>query len=120
MDGIEILNQTEIMKSVWSWDVFWTTFFLFLGLSLIISFIIGLDRFEVLNSLIMGAIIGIISGGVMGGTFASIIYQVPSGTYEYQVTISEDVNFVEFNEKYEIIKQDGKIYTVVEKDTDKS
>lgn len=34
----------------------------------------------------------------------------------YQVTISDDVNFVEFNEKYEIIDQEGRIYTVRERD----
>jgi len=33
----------------------------------------------------------------------------------YQVTISEDVKFVEFNDRYKIIKQDGKIFTVEER-----
>ena len=33
----------------------------------------------------------------------------------YQVTISEDVKFSEFQEKYKIIKQDGKIFTVEER-----
>jgi hypothetical protein len=30
---------------------------------------------------------------------------------KYKVLISDDVNFVEFNEKYEVLSQDGKIYT---------
>ena len=34
---------------------------------------------------------------------------------EYKVTISDDVSLTEFNEKYEIIEQDGKIYTVRER-----
>ena len=35
---------------------------------------------------------------------------------EYKVTISDDVSLTEFNEKYEIIEQDGKIYTVRERE----
>lgn len=35
---------------------------------------------------------------------------------EYQVTISNDVPIVEFNSKYEIVNQNGKIYTIKEKE----
>ena len=35
---------------------------------------------------------------------------------EYQVTISNDVSAVEFNSKYEIVNQNGKIYTIKEKE----
>lgn len=34
----------------------------------------------------------------------------------YQVLINEKVSMTEFNEKYEIIKQEGLIYTIREKD----
>ena len=36
---------------------------------------------------------------------------------EYQVTINESVSLIEFNEKYEIIEQNGKIYTIQEINT---
>lgn len=35
---------------------------------------------------------------------------------EYKVTISDDVNFNEFDHKYEILSQEGKIYTIKERD----
>lgn len=35
---------------------------------------------------------------------------------EYQVTIDESVSMVEFNEKYDVIKVDGKIWTIRERD----
>ena len=35
-------------------------------------------------------------------------------TVEYKVTINENVSLIEFNEKYEIIEQNGKIYTIKE------
>lgn len=42
---------------------------------------------------------------------------VPNGT-KYQVLIDEEVNLVEFNEKYEILDVEGKIYTIKERDKD--
>lgn len=36
--------------------------------------------------------------------------------YEYKVIIDDNVSVNEFIEKYEIIDQEGKIYTVIEKE----
>lgn len=35
-----------------------------------------------------------------------------TGRYEYKVTIDDSVSMVEFLEKYEIVSQEGKIYTI--------
>jgi hypothetical protein len=35
--------------------------------------------------------------------------------YRYKVTISDDVNFTEFNNKYEIVGQDGLLFTIEDK-----
>lgn len=35
---------------------------------------------------------------------------------QYKVIISDEENFTEFSEKYEVLEQDGKIYTIKEKD----
>lgn len=40
----------------------------------------------------------------------------PTDKYEYQVTIDDSVSMTKFLEKYEIIKSDGKIYTIREKE----
>ena len=37
---------------------------------------------------------------------------------QYEVTISDDVSFKEFNEKYEVIEQDGDIFTVEMREND--
>lgn len=34
---------------------------------------------------------------------------------EYKVTISDDVSFNEFNKKYEVVEQEGEIYTIRER-----
>ena len=50
------------------------------------------------------------------GIFCMGFIENPTGKYTYKVTISDEVNFVEFNNKYEIIDQDGLIYTIKEKE----
>jgi hypothetical protein len=37
---------------------------------------------------------------------------------QYEVTISEEVNLIEFNEKYEIIDQRGDIYVIQERESE--
>lgn len=46
-----------------------------------------------------------------------LVLAMPVNT-RYKVTISNEVKFNEFNEKYEIIKKDGKIYTVEMREND--
>ena len=56
-------------------------------------------------------IIATITLGAIG-----IYKQINPNTYtEYKVIISDDVSWNEFNEKYEVIDQEGKIYTIKEK-----
>jgi hypothetical protein len=52
--------------------------------------------------------------GLMAGT----IFSIPTThKVQYKVTISDEVSMNEFLEKYEIIEQEGKIYTIEEKST---
>ena len=78
----------------------------------------GLFIFAESNDFVIGSIVGII--GVLMITFTIISGNLTktTGEYEYKVTISDEVNFVEFNNKYEIVDQDGLIYTIREKEID--
>lgn len=64
--------------------------------------------------ILFGMVIGLVIGAPIGYKIDMVnkedIYQT-----RYKATISEEVNFVEFNEKYEIIDQEGKIYTIIER-----
>ena len=44
-----------------------------------------------------------------------VLVTSPKITY-YEVSITDDMNFKEFNSKYEIVKQRGEIYTITEKE----
>lgn len=43
-----------------------------------------------------------------------------SGIREYKATISEDASFVEINDRYEVISQEGKLYILRDKDANGS
>ena len=58
---------------------------------------------------------------VLVPSVALIVKEVPVGEeYTYKVAISEDVSFVEFYSKYEILEQDGSVYTIKERVTETS
>ena len=44
-------------------------------------------------------------------SYRQTMYEAP----EYKVTISDDVGFNEFNKKYEVVEQEGEIYTIRER-----
>lgn len=75
------------LVDLWSW---WKRALLGFGIALVISFLIGSAAFQ---------------------NDRPIEYET-----QYKVTISDEVQMNEFFDKYEIIDQEGKIYTVRERD----
>ena len=67
------------------------------------------------NKLKLQKIILIVSAAVIAGSF--LIGAIAPREQEeiYQVLIDESVSFVEFTEQYEIVEQNGLIYTIKEK-----
>ena len=114
MEGITILNQfvgEEILVSPWAQVCYLLTIFGFFGVFvfsiLTIATIESEKRF--LIPLILAALC--FAAGVCTGLFGPYKNEI-----YYQVTISDEVNFNEFNEKYEIIEQNGLIYTIRERE----
>lgn len=48
----------------------------------------------------------------------AFIYEYNTFHTEYEVTIDDSVGFNEFNSRYEIVSQDGDIYTVIDRQVD--
>ena len=72
------------------------------------------DWSELACTLIVGLIIGSVFAALIGG-----ISETPTEyADQYKVTISDEVLINEFNERYKIIDQEGKIYTVRERETE--
>ena len=115
LEGIEILAQTEIMGNPdWISLLFAATIvFILLGLLMaIIGVIIDMWKLIACGA---GLIVGIFA---MSAVIATTTPAEPTGRYEYQVTIDDTVSITEFYEKYEVIDQNGKIWTIREKDNE--
>lgn len=105
MTGIEILNQQLI--PITQKGTLWALPFAII-LLLLFALLVTID-WVIPSFLLMFIVLGLMIYDL--GTETKV------GEYiEYKVTISNEVNFNEFNDKYEILNQEGKIYTIKEKD----
>ena len=117
MTGVEILSSAEVVaESTFNGTAFWIGFIIMIGFVLTIGVIAtaggAYEKGLILFCLIVGIISGIFVGVMFGGLF-----QTPT-SYEthYKVTIDDSVSMNEFIDKYEILDQEGKIYTVKERE----
>ena len=118
MSGVEILaSQEVVIEYAFNWVAFEIAF----GIAMIIAIICGVlfaCKYEEMSPwlsfsiwIIVGILMGIFDGILFGEAGRNPIkYET-----QYKVTISDEVKMSEFYEKYEIIEQDGKIYTVRER-----
>lgn len=116
MSGVEILHSSEVFVSGgFSGEAFLITFSVWVVIGFILGATLALATLEetfVIYGPIIGAIFGLLLGALVSG-----VRSTPA-EYEthYKVLISDEVSMNEFLEEYEIIDQEGKIYTVKEKE----
>lgn len=117
MNGVEILNQTNIYETeghLW-------IFFLLVGIGFAVGLIMSIVEwcdwgFEwiYLPFILMTTMIGVLLGTL---SYMLTLHETDKLDYvEYKVTVSDEVNLNEFMDKYEILEQEGKIYVVKEKE----
>ena len=115
MTGVEILAMEEIVTdSVFNWTVFWIVLGVLFGVFIISGIIISVVQYD-WSVVVVGVFLGLFAGiffGSLSGNEASIPTEYKT---QYKVTISDEVSMNEFLEIYEIIDQEGKIYTVRER-----
>ena len=111
LEGIQILNET-IIFSARVGHIISAVFLCLISILILILSIVGFKKKEYGA----GVLCVILFFFFSYGTFSSVReYRNTTSYKEYQVTISETVKIIEFNEKYEILRQDGKIFTIIEK-----
>lgn len=111
LNGIHVLNKV-IEKDIADWVA------IALLLTFLFTLIIGvicvyLEKEEKLLAFVGIGIVGVIIMGII--MFIGVFTQEPTGEYTYQVTIDKNVSMTEFNNKYDIIKQEGEIYYIRER-----
>ena len=118
MEGITILAT----NSVYMEPSIWACLGLCIGISGAIAFTITvLGNRSLFDTVEVGIFSGIAIVFLMLGAFCGRVIEKQTSVfshYEYKVLIEDNVPLNEFNEKYEIIDQEGQIYTVIERKVD--
>jgi hypothetical protein len=110
MEGITILNEFVVNNAPAGWVA------IIFGSILTIVCLVGMFLMIGWRDSGLALIFGILAMVWAGLIFLGIsIAKTPPET-RYQVLIDESVSMTEFFEKYEIIEQEGKIYTIKEKE----
>ena len=115
MNGIEILAINEIVsETAFNWTIFLIFFCVVVAFFVVIGLAfssISKDKSDIVIGIALGIMFGLCFGGAFGDGMATpVAYEK-----QYKVTISDEVPMNCFLEKYEIIDQEGKIYTVIER-----
>ena len=115
MAGIDILAHEEVaVAHSFNWAAYVISFAVLLTVFVLIG--IGMSAgFADRKQILVGAIAGTILGGVFGLMFGFALETPTEYETHYKVTISDEVHMNDFLERYEILDQEGKIYTVRER-----
>lgn len=116
MPGVEILNTTIHYKTALpTWVII--VMVVVIAIPLLIAFI-GLIRDDDFLRL-LGFTCFIVGAAIAALIGISALKPTDKIDYiEYEVLVDDSVSFAEFNKKYEIVNQKGKIYIVREKGND--
>lgn len=118
LEGINVLNTYEIVNPEWHDMMFPAVVFAILavvGIALIVFISCCLkpikEVFVPLVIVILATLLFMVAS-IYGFT------HLPENKYQtrYDVTIDDTVNFNEFTSKYEVVKHEGLIYTIYEKE----
>ena len=113
MPGVEILNTTIYYKDVLPT---WAIIFIIAVLAIPMILIIIGKTFDIDSIFRYGVIFLVI--GVLACVAVCLLTYQPANTIDYiehEAFINDSVSFVEFNKKYNVIDQKGKIYIIREK-----
>ena len=112
MNGINILNQKELMEYSFEANVFFAVLVIVWFISAI-AFIIGLiGSFKWPE--IIGGFLFLIT--CIATCTVDLEKSKNTGQYKYEATIDEDVPFIEVYKKYDVVKQKGDIWVLRDKE----
>lgn len=115
MAGVEILNQIPVTETEMAISFGWLMVIAIVILGFIAGIFAVFDSDDLDLGLVLGAVIAV------GVTLVVMIFsakEVPTGEYQYEVVIEEEVNLHEFYDYYDVIEQRGEIFIVQEKSSE--
>ena len=110
MNGVEILSSETIYNTILpEWCLGICVGFMFI-------FIIAMALCFLCERIVLGFIcLTLAFGSAIIGSLSNVESKTNINHIEYKVTIDDSVSMNEFLDKYEILDQEGKIYTVKER-----
>lgn len=116
MNGVEILAVKEVVAaSAFCWPAFWVvSVMVFVGLTAL-GLYLNYAEDAGADLVVFCITLGLIAGAMLGAIIGRALAEPTEYETEYKVAIDDTVSMNEFLEQYEIIDQEGKIYTVREK-----
>ena len=112
MEGLQILNQTEIIEypGWWCWALVVSAFMPVCSIGIISDRSASkIAQMIACFTAILG-LLGLVV--VLGGD-----WKKPTGQYKYEAIISDDVSITSLYEKYEVVEQRGEIWVLKDKET---
>ena len=114
MNGINILNKTEIMEYTYEQRIFFAVLFIIWIISAMLIVIGLICSFK--WPVIIGGFLFLISYITM--CTVDLEKSKNTGRYKYEATIDKDVPFTEVYKKYDVVKQKGDIWVLRDKEGD--
>lgn len=117
MEGVEILSEKVVYVFEYQSWVFWLIVGICAAIGFVIGGVTGGGDFDFGDAFIL--LIPFIVLGIILGCLGLLATAKPTEEVEYieqKVTVSDEVSMNEFYEKYYVIEQEGKIYTVRERE----
>lgn len=112
--GVDILASQDIMIPVFKWADL-CSFCCLLAFTVCLTFLFtGIKSKKKIITLIF-TILSVLSISAASFFISLDLKEKASGIKEYKATISEDANFVEVNDRYEVVSQEGKLYILRDK-----
>ena len=114
IEGVTVLGQEAIKESPQ-----WMTAILVIGLLvMVLAFVVMFfgafcEDFRMVDKGIV--MMSVTAALLLVLALMVVVIEVPTGRYEYKVIIDDDVPFTELYDNYEIINQEGQIYTIKDK-----
>ena len=113
MDGVTILSQRDVGTEILNMTAFWIAFWITASL-LCLGVICAIKYSEEWIMALWFIVVPFVAM-LFGLLFGTACGHNELAYTEYKVTIDESVSMTEFYEKYEVIDQEGLIFTVKEK-----
>ena len=115
MNGVEILSQEEVVTAT-----AYNTTAAGIGMIATIIVMVIIGAFIAWHEgegvwVILFLLLGLVCSCLVGMVIASETSYPTAYETHYKVTFDDNVSMNEFNEKYELINQEGKIYTIRER-----